>query len=523
MEAIIMNELFDTTRILDVFKSFIWDEPYIGYGTFELEFSMDSFIMAGIEIGYYVSIKESKRYMIIEKINIKTNAQEGDFVVLSGRSLESILTRRIIRYDMLSDGSLQTLCVRAFNANLFSPEDSNRALNKIVFRSSIDPRVLNENASIDVKAGEYLYDVIFDMCRSCHIGFRVLPDLNTRGGLYCELFSGTNRSYSQEVVPWVVFSPKYENLNNSEMIVDYTDYKNIIIVEYSYTEKTFIKIDEETNEPIYKEEEKTEVREYGNTAAKGSERREIFKKINVELEPVNKSVFGKPEDRFNIWRYYRWGPLYITDSGIEKYKKDMADWELKVNSAAPSRKKSQRLVKVENYDKLLAQGAPYMVLWTKEDVLEDEAAFESRKDKYWSDAEKTKPNEYDYYTYGWVVPPELAEEYNKEYNKAQAEINAEYQAAMDNAYAAMMSRVESDAYAALSPYLSLTSFNGEVDYKVNFHYGRDFFLGDIVQIVDKYGYQAETRMVSIVFSQDSDSGQMAVPTFESDEEATITI
>lgn len=538
MEAIIMDKLFNTTKIVDVFMSFIWDEPYIGYGTFELEFPMDPFIMAGVEEGYYVSIKQSKRYMIIEKIDIKTDVKEGDTVILSGRSLESILTRRIIREDVFSEQSLDSFCQRMFNANSYNPNDIQRKINEIAYKKSTDPRVLQEQVSVEYKKGDYLYDALFESCRACYIGFRVIPD--KEGSMYLELYSGTNRSYSQETVPWVVFSPKYENLNNSQMIIDYTEYKNVIIVEYSYTEQVFsgyevddkgnVVIDESTGKPkaLYKETEYTEVLEVGDTNARGLNRRELFKHIDAELEPVDRTVYGTPQDRVNQFDYMEWG---VTNFDKNAFDKDTVEWAEQAHARAPIRDVGSKTEKIwvrnpnltdAQYNQMIKDGVSWLTgSWVKRPETDEE--FKKRTDRFWSLIEGSAPKEADYYSFGWRFRPGAEELYYAEIRKAEEEIAAEYNAALATARERMMNAVRSEAFAELQPYLKLTSFSGDVDFNVNYHYGRDYFLGDIVQIVDKNGYQAETRIVSYLISQDSNNGTTFTPTFESDEEATVTI
>lgn len=97
MEVLFMDKKFVTTKIIDAFTSCIWNVNYIGYGDFELYFPMDYDSLTGISIGGYAMIRESDRYMVIESIDVQTSVEEGNYLVVTGRSLESLLERRIIR------------------------------------------------------------------------------------------------------------------------------------------------------------------------------------------------------------------------------------------------------------------------------------------------------------------------------------------------------------------------------------------------------------------------------------------
>ena len=50
-----------------------------------------------------------------------------------------------------------------------------------------------------------------------------------------------------------------------------------------------------------------------------------------------------------------------------------------------------------------------------------------------------------------------------------------------------------------------------------FVFGVDFFLGDVVQLSDRYGNEGRSRITEIVFSHDSE-GEKTYPTFISVDE-----
>lgn len=58
-----------------------------------------------------------------------------------------------------------------------------------------------------------------------------------------------------------------------------------------------------------------------------------------------------------------------------------------------------------------------------------------------------------------------------------------------------------------------TYFEGEVEPSMTFVYGVDYFLGDIVQLRNEFGVEAQARITEIVWSHD-ESGETMIPTFE---------
>lgn len=58
------------------------------------------------------------------------------------------------------------------------------------------------------------------------------------------------------------------------------------------------------------------------------------------------------------------------------------------------------------------------------------------------------------------------------------------------------------------------AFEGEIDASLQFVYGKDFFIGDVVQIKNEYGMEAKSRVSELVLSQEAE-GEAVYPTFVS--------
>jgi hypothetical protein len=65
----------------------------------------------------------------------------------------------------------------------------------------------------------------------------------------------------------------------------------------------------------------------------------------------------------------------------------------------------------------------------------------------------------------------------------------------------------------LSENQAVSSFEGEIDQSKTYAFGSEFFIGDIVQVVNEYGIAAKTRVVEFTISVNM-SGILAYPTFE---------
>lgn len=354
MEALIMDKDFKSVAVIDDYESFIWTDRYTGYGDFELYAPVSAAFFNFTKDGYYIWSAESEHLMTIEKNYIKSDAEDGSHVIVTGRSLESILDRRIIWTQTTLSGSLQDGIKKLLTENIISPSDEKRRIPNFVFKESTDEAITK--LTVDAQyTGDNLYDAIKSLCETNELGFKVI--LNSDLKFEFSLYFGADRSYNQKKLPYVIFSPNFENLVNSNYYESSAELKNVALV---------------------------------GGEGEGSDRK-------------FKSVYG---------------------NGVQEFPSGMDRRELFVDARDLSTKTS---------DKTLS-----------------------------------------------------ATEYN--------------------------AQLEQRGYDKLGENTKATGFEGDIENTEMFSYGKDFFVGDIVQIQNEYKIKATTRVVEVVIS-DSSTGTTIVPTF----------
>lgn len=212
MELLILNENFETTSVLDNFESLIWTDRYSSCGDFEVYTSAKKSIIDNAKSNYYLQSDTSEHVMIIEDMKLETDTEFGSHYTVTGRSLESILSRRIIWNQTILDGYLEGQIERLLNENIINPSNASRKISNFVFEASGDPRI----SAMKIQAqftGDNLYEAIKKICDTASIGFKVT--LNDQNKFVFKLYAGTDRSYDQISNPYVVFSPNFENIINS--------------------------------------------------------------------------------------------------------------------------------------------------------------------------------------------------------------------------------------------------------------------------------------------------------------------
>ena len=101
------------------------------------------------------------------------------------------------------------------NENIIEPILVARQIDNFVFEASTDPLITELTIEAQYN-GENLYNTIQTLCQINNIGFKIT--LTDNGFFVFKLYSGTDRSYDQLINPYVTFSPKFENIINSNYI-----------------------------------------------------------------------------------------------------------------------------------------------------------------------------------------------------------------------------------------------------------------------------------------------------------------
>ena len=227
MDIYILNKNFQTIGVIDAYESLIWTDRYSKYGDFEIYTTFSTEILEKAKQDYYVYIGESEHMMIIEGLQIESDAETGNHLRITGRSLESILDRRIIWSQTSISGSLQNSIKKLINAAIMNPTIADRQITNFIFENSTDPRITSLTAEAEY-TGDNLYDVVNALCESNYIGFKIT--LNSSNQFVFKLYMGEDRGYDQDNNPYVVFSPSYENIINSNYLDSTEVMRNVALV-----------------------------------------------------------------------------------------------------------------------------------------------------------------------------------------------------------------------------------------------------------------------------------------------------
>lgn len=298
MEFMVLDKNYDGIAMIDTFTSAIWTVRYDEAGDFEIYTPVRLDYLQAMQIGNYLWNRDSDRLMIIETVEIETDAEQGPQLIVTGRSLESILDRRVITNSATLTGSLPAVIEEILSNEII--RSGVRQIPGFIYTRTKDPRITSLNVEFTAR-GENVYDIICRLCQTYKLGFKVTP--HGKGGFNFELYMGSDRSYNQNENPYVVFSPSFENLLNSNYIKSFKSYKNAIYAVGTYQKEVIIKNKYKNDEGDWVVEEQTTYEEaeittwgYSETnTPSGLTRREMF----IDNGGVNDGEQGGSADSWN--------------------------------------------------------------------------------------------------------------------------------------------------------------------------------------------------------------------------------
>lgn len=219
----VLNNQLERIGAIDTMTSIIWTNRYYTYGDFELYLpATEGHLGLLRESCYLVRDGFESNAMIISKIRISTDVEQGNYLTVTGKCLKSILYRRIV-WDMTSvTGLVETCIARLLSDNAINPDIDARKISRLADNNSLSTGI----TMTAQYTGDNLGEVIAGICQNYGIGWDIQLDIERKRFLF-GLYKGTDRSYGQTDVPYVIFSNEYENLLRTTYLYDATNYRNV--------------------------------------------------------------------------------------------------------------------------------------------------------------------------------------------------------------------------------------------------------------------------------------------------------
>lgn len=224
MDIYVLNSSFEKIGIIDYCHSIIWTRRYCATGDFELYLPATKDALELLVDGNIVMRSDDQTsLMVIESISLNTDAENGNYLTVTGPSIECYIEKRIVWAQTNLNGLVENCVTQLLNENVITPSLPARKINNIQIGTIC-------NCGISIKkqiTGTNLLDAIIDMLNTYKLGFNLTFEKTV---LKFNIYQGTDRSYSQNINPYVTFSPEFDNILSSQYQASSENFRNVALV-----------------------------------------------------------------------------------------------------------------------------------------------------------------------------------------------------------------------------------------------------------------------------------------------------
>lgn len=236
MEVYILDSNYEKIGFIDSAESVLWNKKLNDVGECELYLPADEGYINLIENGKYIYREDDEMICEIKTVELETDVENGDYIIVTGHDLKYLLSGRIIQNEMTYSGLVANFIKKIIVDNVINPVQSNRAINNFKFNDS-NFFEFKEIITVNALPTKDLLELIKTTCKTFNYGFRVKYITDTKT-LEFELFKGVNKAnYNSNT--YVEFSPDYSNIISSRYKEDNSNYKNVCYVGYKDSKEAF--------------------------------------------------------------------------------------------------------------------------------------------------------------------------------------------------------------------------------------------------------------------------------------------
>lgn len=219
----VLNKNLKIIDVIDAYKSCIWSNRYNDLGDCELYIEASTKNLNTLKMGNYLIRLDDEMICEIKKVELDTNNEDGNYLIITGIDVKDILNQRIIWGTMSCDGNVEDFIREMINDNIINPSIPSRKFLKpngeqLLF---LAPKANILETTTEQISYKKIGEKIKEYCKTYDYGYKIF--LNNEC-FYFAIYKGTDRS------SYVVFSEDYENLHSSKYIEDNMNLGNVALI-----------------------------------------------------------------------------------------------------------------------------------------------------------------------------------------------------------------------------------------------------------------------------------------------------
>ena len=219
----VLDQNLDMVYVIDTYKSCIWANRYAEIGDCELYIPASPVLFPVLVKDYYLVRLNDSMVCRIKKIELTTDVEDGDYIIVTGKDTKDMCDQRIVWSTMTCDGVLEPFIREIVKSSLINASLPARNMKKPNGDSLI--ALGTAGGFTDVLTEQVTYknigEKIREYCTKYGWGYKMVLEGDI---LKFILYKGADRSDE------VVFSDDYENLDATAYILDVTNMGNVAFV-----------------------------------------------------------------------------------------------------------------------------------------------------------------------------------------------------------------------------------------------------------------------------------------------------
>lgn len=213
---------------IDYATSIIWITRFQDIGEFELYIRATPYLIDLFKNDIVLTRSDSEYGMYVETVKLETSAEDGDYLTITGHSVEIVMTWRAVTLKSYTSASTTAeYIIRDIMTTSLIQTSSIFTSDDYIEFLSIEESHGWEDYIQRQWTGKSPYEIVRELCMTFGYGFKFVW---TGAGYQFRLYKGTDRSYDQSDNSYVIFSPDFDNLTSTEYIRDSSNYRNTAII-----------------------------------------------------------------------------------------------------------------------------------------------------------------------------------------------------------------------------------------------------------------------------------------------------
>lgn len=223
MDIFVLNQLLERVGIVDVYTFFSWTTVYNDVGSFELHCGMEYFDLLQTD-RIIQNPQDNKHSGLVEFINTVIDDEGIESLVIKGRMTEVLLERRVALGSYAFE-SIQPaeMAQKLVNDNAVSCSEAGRKVPNLVLGSRAEA---DEGVDSYAGANELLLEEIKKICQKAMIGFNLRMDEEEKKFIF-DTYKGVNRTEEKNTKTFIETHKAVDILTNGQFDSDLKGWQQI--------------------------------------------------------------------------------------------------------------------------------------------------------------------------------------------------------------------------------------------------------------------------------------------------------